>query len=564
MAALNYTEEDKRSLYQALLYGYNRAGDNSVILAFFGMHMRFKQFVDEIDAIAAAFIKHGVKRGDCVTIFAPNIPQSVIALYAANRIGAVGNMVHPLSTKPEIDYAVNLTESKIVLTVELNEELISGNKDVEVIRCKTGGYFPQNIKGLVMKAGFGFSMRKFGHAKDIRASTSWTDLLEEGKKLIKEGFVLPKEEGKADDTAVIMYTGGTTGVSKGVMLSNYAVNSISMQMLLDVGVGKTDVEDGFLAILPIFHAFGLAVTIHAPIISGMKVVLVPRFDPKGCFNQIKKENILFVPGVPALFERMYPFFENYDMSKMKLMCSGGDRVSAELADKYNKLLARDHADVKFRAGYGLTEASGTCTLVPNEYDELPTGCIGVPMTGTKICVVKPGTIEEISDGEEGELCFLGPAIMKGYLKNEEATNDVLRKHADGNTWLHTGDIVVVRKDGNICFRSRFKRLVKVNGYNVYPSVIEEIIQHHPAVKQICAVSTPWKDNRKIKLFVVLNEGANPATIESDLIEYAKNSGLNRWSVPVKVEVVDSLPMTKFSKIDYMLLEKQEFEKAGKQ
>ncbi|MDO5844358.1 MAG: class I adenylate-forming enzyme family protein [Methanocorpusculum sp.] len=564
MAALNYTEEDKRSLYQALLYGYNRAGDNSIILAFYGRHMLFKQFMDEVSATAAAFIKHGVKKGDCITIYAPNIPQSVIALYAANRIGAIGNMVHPLSTKQEVQYAIDLTESKIVLTVELNEELVSNNKDLEVIRCKTAGYFPTNLKGLVMKAGFGFAMRKYGSVENVKAVTAWTDLLEEGKKLIAEGFTLPKEDGKAEDTAVIMYTGGTTGVSKGVMLSNYAVNSISMQMLIDVGVGKTDVEDGFLAILPIFHAFGLAVTIHAPLISGMKVVLVPRFDPKGCFNEIKRENILFVPGVPALFERMYPFFENYDMSKMKLMCSGGDRVSAELAAKYNKILARDHADVKFRAGYGLTEASGTCTLVPNDYDVLPSGCIGVPMTGTQICVVKPGTTEEVPEGEEGELCFLGPAIMKGYLKNEEATNEVLRKHADGKTWLHTGDIVAVRKDGNICFRSRYKRLVKVNGYNVYPSVIEEIVQAHPSVKQVCAVTTPWKDNRKIKLFVVLNEGANAATVESDLIEFAKKSGLSRWSIPVKVEVVEALPMTKFSKVDYMLLEKQELENSKKQ
>lgn len=548
------------------MYGYNRAGADSVILAFFGRHMKFGELKEEIDAVAAAFLNHGVKKGDCVTIFAPNIPQSVIALYAANRLGAVGNMVHPLSPKSEIQYALELTESKIVLTVELNEELISGNKDIEVIRCKTGGYFPANPKGLAMKLGFGFSMRKYGPAKDVAAITSWDTLLAEGRKLLKNGFVLPPEDGKPDDTSVIMYTGGTTGVSKGVMLSNYAVNSISMQMLIDVGIGKTDVEDGFLSILPIFHAFGLAVTIHAPIISGMKVVLVPRFDPMGCFKQIKKEDILFVPGVPALFERMYQYFENYDMSRMKLMCSGGDRVPSDLAEKYNNILARDGADIKFRAGYGLTEASGTCTLVPNNYDTLPVGCIGVPMTGTKICVVIPGTTTEVPDGEEGELCFLGPAIMKGYLKNEEATNEVLRKHDDGNIWLHTGDIVLVRKDGNICFRSRYKRLVKVNGYNVYPSVIEEVIQNHPVVRQVCAVSTPWKDNQKIKLFVVLADDVAPETaanIESELIEFAKAGGLNRWSIPIKVDVVESLPMTKFNKIDYKLLEKQELEKKNK-
>ncbi|MDO5846526.1 MAG: class I adenylate-forming enzyme family protein, partial [Methanocorpusculum sp.] len=301
-------------------------------------------------------------------------------------------------------------------------------------------------------------------------------------------------------------------------------------------------------------------TVHAPLISGMKVVLVPRFDPKGCFAQIKKEHILFIPGVPALFERLYPYFQKYNLHDLKLMVSGGDRVSAELAAKYNELLARDHASIKFRAGYGLTEASGTCTLVPNEYDTLPTGCIGIPMTGTKICVVMPGTNDPVPFGEEGELCFLGPALMNGYYKNEEATHEVMRLHADGNVWLHTGDIVAIRKDGGICFRSRYKRMVKVNGFNVYPSLIEEAVQNHPAVKQVCAVSIPWRVDRKIKLFVVLNEGANPATIESELIEYSKDK-MNRWSVPVRVEVLEALPMTKFNKVDYMLLEKQEAAKA---
>lgn len=558
LAALNYTEEDKRSLYQALLYGYKRSGDDSVIIAYFGRHILWKQFIEEIDAIASAFIKHGVKKGDHVTIFTPNIPQGVIAIYAANRIGAVANMVHPLSTKPEIKYAVDLTESKIVFAVEINEELLS-DMDVEVIRCKTGGYFPSNPKGLVMKFGFGVGMSKYGKAKNVRAVTSWNDLLSEGKKLIKDGFKLPAEDGKADDTSMIMYTGGTTGSSKGVMLSNYAINSISMQMLIDVGVGKTDVEDGFLAILPIFHAFGFCVTIHAPIISGMKVVLIPRFDPKGCFKQIKKEHILFLPAVPALFERMYSSFQNYYLGDLKLLCSGGDRVSQELADKYNKLLARDGADVKFRAGYGLTEACGTCTLVPNDYETLPTGCIGLPMTGLEICLVVPGTTTPSEYGKEGELCIRGPTLMKGYYKNEEATRDILRVHDDGKVWLHTGDIVYIMDDGRICFLSRYKRLVKVNGYNVYPSLIEEAIQDHPSVKELCAVPTPYKDDRKIMLYVVPNEDADLDRIEADLIQYAKDKHLNRWSIPIKIELIDALPRTKFTKVDYMLLEKKQKE-----
>ena len=518
--------------------------------------------MEEVHALGAALVKHGVKKGDYVTIFLPNIPQGVLAIYAVNRIGAICNMVHPLSPKEDIDYALELTGSKVVLACEVSEGHLAG-KDIEVIRCKTSEYFPSNLKGFVLDKGFRFAMRKLPKALNVTKLTSWEDFLAEGKKLIRDGFVLPVDDIKPDDTAMIMYTGGTTGLSKGVMLSNYAVNSMSIQLLLDIGAGNTDVGDGFLAILPIFHAFGLAVSVHAPLISGMKVVLVPRFDPKGCAHEIFSENILFIPGVPALFERMYPYFENKDLSRMKLMCSGGDRVSEELANKYNALLRKSHADILFRTGYGLTEACGACSLVSNEYDTLPSGCVGMPVTGTKVCVVKPGTTELVPDGEEGELCFIGPSVMKGYYKNEEATKEVLRLHEDGQVWLHTGDLVIIRKDGNICFRSRHKRLVKVNGYNVYPTIIEETMQNHPDIKQVCAVTIPWKLDRKIKLFVVPEkplDSFNADEEEKIIIEYAKGL-MNHWSIPVKVEFVQNLPMTKFNKVDYRLLEKQEQKKA---
>ena len=555
---LQYSEENKRSLYEALQYGFNRAGEKSPAAAYYGRHISFKQFMDEVHAISAALVNHGVKKGDHVTIFLPNIPQGVLAIYAVNRIGAICNMVHPLSPQEDIDYALKLTESKIVLACEINEALLSG-KDIEVIRCRTSGYFPSNLKGFVLDKGFRFVMRKYPKVRDTTRITLWTDLLAEGKKLIKGGAILPTDDVKPEDVSVIMYTGGTTGDSKGVMLSNYAVNSMSILLLIDIGEGKTDVGDGFLAILPIFHAFGLAVSVHAPLISGMKVVLIPRFDPKGCAQQIFSEDILFIPGVPALFERMYPFFEDKDLSRMKLMVSGGDRVSESLANKYNVLLKKSHADILFRTGYGLTEACGACSLVANEYDRLPTGCVGSPVTGTRVCVVTPGTTEIVVDGVEGELCFLGPSVMKGYYKNEAATKDVLRLHDDGNVWLHTGDLVVIRKDGNICFRSRHKRLVKVNGYNVYPTLIEEAMQGHPDIKQVCAVATPWKLDRKIKLYVVPEKplgSFDAGEEEKILIGYAKDQ-MNRWSVPVQVEFVSDLPMTKFNKVDYRFLEKQE-------
>ena len=272
VAALNYTEDDKRSLYQALLYGRKRAGEWSIAMTYYHRRIFWWMFMREVDAAAAALLARGIKKGDMVTIFMPNIPQSIIALYAINRIGAIANMLHPLSTTEEAHYAINLTNSKLVFTIELNEEKVS-DCDIEVIRCTTGKYFPCSPRGLILKAGYAFALRNNKSAHNVKSITKWTKFLKEGREKLRSGFELPIEDGKPEDTAVIMYTGGTTGTSKGVMLSNYAVNTISMQMLIEVGEGKTDVGDGFLALLPIFHAFGLAVTVHAPLISGKSSLL---------------------------------------------------------------------------------------------------------------------------------------------------------------------------------------------------------------------------------------------------------------------------------------------------
>ncbi len=560
---LNYTEADKRTMYQAVLYGYRRAGsDFETAIAYFNRHITWKRFLDVIDEAASALIARGVKPGDTVTIFTPNIPQSVIALYAVNRIGAVANMVHPLSTAEEVLYAIDLTESRIIFTTELNEECVSG-RNVEVIRCKTGRYFPYSPRGLILRLGYGFALRQYKMAHEVKSITDWDAFLKEGRDRMNSGIELPPDNGKPEDTAVIMYSGGTTGASKGVMLSNYAVNTISMQVLVEVGRGTTCVGDGFLAVLPIFHAFGLAITVHAPLISAMKMVLVPRFDPKGCFKQIKREHVLFIAAVPALFERTYAYFQKYNLSKIKLMVSGGDKVSEALTRKYNDLLIRDFATCRFRAGYGLTEASGCVLLSPENSEGLSSGCIGKPFSGCTVCVVVPGTTQGVAKGEEGELCFRGPTVMNGYYKNEEATRAVIIRHPDGYDWLHTGDIVYEESDGNIVFCSRLKRMIKINGYNVYPMMIEEVFQKHPAVKQVCAVSTPWKKDRKIMLFVVLNEGYNPDTVRRELMSYGKDK-LNRWSLPDKIEVLYEMPMTKFAKVNYRLLEMQEANRAAEQ
>ena len=540
-----------------LRYGAERAGDDRPALAYYGNHISYGQLLADVHACAAGLRAHGVKRGDFVTIFLPNIPQCVVAVYAVNLIGAVCNMVHPLSTTGETGYAVDLTESKYVLTCEINEAVCSG-MDVEIIRCRTPSYFPKAPKGYLMGWMYRRAVRKCLNGENVRRITEWDDLLAEGRAVVAASGI-PEMVGSPDDTAVIMYTGGTTGTAKGVMLSNFAVNTVAVQLVVGIGGEDICVGDGFLAILPMFHAFGLAVTAHTPLSAGLKVVLLPRFNAKECAHAILSEKTAYIAGVPAMYERMYSDFEGKDLSFIKLIVAGGEGVSGSLINRYNQHLRQGNCMVKFRPGYGLTEACSVCALTEDGYRTVPTGCVGIPLMGNKVCTVEPGTINVLPDGEEGELCLFSGAVMTGYDRNQETSEAVLRRHEDGNIWLRTGDIVKITPNGDICFRSRYKRMVKVNGYNVYPMMIEEVMQTHPDVKEVCAIGIPWKHDTRIKLYVTLKRKMDPAEAERKLIEYAMGR-LNRWSIPAAVEIVASLPRTKMEKTDYRALEELELRK----
>lgn len=540
-----------------LRYGAERAGSTRPALAYYGNHISYGELLAEVHACAAGLRAHGVQRGDFVTIFLPNIPQCVVAVYAVNLIGAVCNMVHPLSTTGETGYAVDLTESKYVLTCEINEAVCSG-MDVEIIRCRTPAYFPKTPKGYLMGWVYRRAVRKCLNGENVRKITEWEDLMKEGRAAVAASGV-PEMAGAPKDTAVIMYTGGTTGTAKGVMLSNFAVNAVAIQLVVGIGGEEIHAGDGFLAILPMFHAFGLAVTIHTPLSAGLKVALLPRFDAKECAHTILSEKTAYIAGVPAMYERMYREFEGKDLSFIKLIVAGGDSVGGSLINRYNQLLRQGDCKVKFRPGYGLTEACSVCALTADGYRTVPTGCVGIPLMGNRVCTVEPGTTNVLPDGGEGELCLLSDAVMTGYYRNQEATDAVLRRHEDGKLWLHTGDIVKITPTGDICFRSRHKRMVKVNGYNVYPMMIEEVMQTHPDVQEVCAIGIPWKHDTRIKLYVTLKRKMDPAEAERKLIEYAVGR-LNRWSIPAAVEIVSALPRTKMEKTDYRALEEMELRK----
>ena len=549
---LEFSAEAQRSLYTMFAYGLSRVGRNAEALRYFSRKITYGQLMDDIHACAAGLLELGVKKGDFVTIFLPNIPQCVIALYAVNRIGAVCNMVHPLSTKEEIEKAVRLTDSRFILTFELNEGL-AADLGATIIRCPTPAFFPKNPKGFVMKTAYNISVR---NAKRVDGAVSWASVMESGRKSL-EKKPLPKDTVKNTDTAALMYTGGTTGDAKGVILSNEAFN-VTTSSLVKLKIENQCHEGGaFLSILPLFHAFGMIVSVHAPVSCGMRMILSPRFDPKDCANMVLRERIEVIAGVPAMFERMYPLLKGKDLSFVVHAVAGGDLVSSDLMKRYNAILDSEHGGASFLPGYGLTEACGPVCLAAKSDGDLPEGCLGKPLTGLEMCIVEPGTTRVLPETEEGELCFIGRSLMGGYYGNPQATADVLRKHKDGKVWLHTGDVVTLDENRNIIFKSRYKRMVKVNGYNVYPTIIENTMEKCPLVSEVCAVAAPWKTDKKIKLYVTLSDPKTDAEkAKEEIMAYAK-ANLNHWSCPFAVAVLDEMPRTKMNKKDYKVLESQE-------
>lgn len=545
----DFTPDDTRSLYSMIQYGAKHATLRAEAIEYFGTRITYGDFLETVDTFAAGLAIEGVKKGDFVTIYLPNIPQCIFAVYAINRIGAICNLVHPLSSRQELEYCVTLTGSKYILAFEGNEGKAAG-LGAKVIRCRTPEYFPKTPKGVAMKTYYNFSIR---NERKAEYAVEWTDIMAKARTFFKQGGTLPKDTVNTEDTAAIMYTGGTTGDSKGVMLSNAAINACSTNMMLHCFEGLPHIGMSFLSILPVFHAFGYSLVIHLPLIGGMRMILRPTFNEKECAKLILEERIETVAGVPTIFERLYPLIKDKDLSFIKYIAAGGDRVSRDLADRYNAILP----STKLRPGYGLTESCGCCVLMEDTYSKLPEGCVGIALEGTEICLTVPGSVKPVSDGEEGELCIRNAALMTGYYKKEKATADVLRKHADGNIWLHTGDIAQIDEKGQVLFKSRCKRMLKVNGFNVYPTMIETAMELCPLISEVCAVGMPWKnDDTRVKLFVTLKDpSVNQEEAKKEIMEYARTH-VNRWSCPKEIRILEKMPTTKMNKTDYKVLENE--------
>ena len=368
-----------------------------------------------------------------------------------------------------------------------------------------------------------------------------------------------KVEKKAGDEAVILYSGGTTGVTKGIQLTNLNFNALGAQIIATNPMFRPG--DKMLAVMPMFHGFGLGVSIHSMLVNGGCCILVPRFTPDSYAKLLLKYRCNLIAGVPTLYEALLrlPKMKNADLSCLKGVYSGGDSLSVELKKRFDKFLFDHHATIQVREGYGLTECVTASCLTP--YHISREGSIGIPFPDTYYKIVEHGTQKELPAGTDGEICLAGPTVMMGYLHHPEETAQTLQTHADGLTWVHTGDLGYMDEDGFVYFKQRIKRMIVTSGYNVYPSQMENIFDAHELVQMSCVIGVPDKlKMQKVKAFVMLKPGV-PANEETkDVLMTYIRKNVAKYALPYDIEFRSELPKTLVGKVAYRVLEEEELKK----
>ena len=363
-------------------------------------------------------------------------------------------------------------------------------------------------------------------------------------------------------TAVILYSGGTTGVPKGICLTDLNFNACAMQAMETIGLTfRTGLK--MLSCMPLFHGFGLGINIHTVLIHGACCVLMPTFNPKTYAQMLRRKKPNFIAGVPTIFEALLhmPQLDHFDMGFLMGMFCGGDSLSVELKKKIDAFLREHHASIQVREGYGLTECVTASCLTPR--DEHREGSIGLPFPDTVYAIVKPGTAEFLPPNTEGEIILKGPTLMTGYLKHPEETAQALRVLPDGDTWLYTGDLGFMDEDGYVYFRQRLKRLIITNGYNIYPGQLENIIDSCPEVAYSCVIGV--KDPRRmqrVKAFIVPQEGQVPGEALKERIMDQLKLHIAQYALPREIEFRTELPKTLVGKVAYRLLEEEEEKKSA--
>lgn len=544
--SVNYFEG---SLYDAvyesaLKYPYNTA------IEYENNQITYKQLIKKINKVAKCLKYLGVQKGDKVTICMPNTPEEVAMFYAINEIGAVANMIHPLSSEKDIEYYLNKSDSKVMLCIDIAYKKVNNiidNTNLKKVIVTSATKSMERITALLYWLVKGRKM----NIKENEKFILWDHFMNYASKYQED----PYEAVDSNDPAVILYSGGTTGKPKGVVISNYSFNAQALQSKYTEPEALQP-ENAFLTFLPNFHAFGIGICTHTPLYNGMRAILIPQFNAKKFKKYVRKYKFNILCGVPTLYDAISKMkFRKNELSILKLVVCGGDSMSIDLKKKVNKFLKDYGCETEIKIGYGLTESSGVVALSPNGILN-ESDVIGYPFPNTEFKIIDINTKKEAPLGEDGELVISGPNVMMEYLNEPEETKNTLYKEG-GKTWLHTGDIACVDKKGLFHYKSRLKRMIITSGYNVYPSHVEEILLNHEAIEKCAVIGVKSESKGEIvKAFIVLKEDNNGLLTKNSIQKYMKEN-LAKYEIPREIRYIDEIPSTLVGKVAYKELEKMD-------
>lgn len=536
-------EYSQKSMYDELK-STSLKYEKRTALLYYGNKVSFRGLLRRIDKIATCLKQFDVVENECVTICMPNTPESIALIYAINKIGAIANIIHPLSAPDDIKRALKETNSEILFCADV---AIPAAREIKVknfilVPCSA------SLKGVKR---FFYNVKESGNLKTEGNMLSWEEFL--SYKSLEDNYV--SRTGK--DPAAIIYSGGTTGKPKGIILSNLNFNAMAKQTITVCDEIKAG--NSVLAALPIFHVFGLALCVHTCLCAGMTAIVLPKINTKKINSELKKYHPNVYPAVPSLLNMS---LKGMDPGKnafkdIKVVVVGGDYLPESTKIEFEKYLRLHGSNAIVKIGYGLSEASGfACATALLDEKYVKDGTLGIPNPDIIIKAFEPNTDIEKEYGEVGELCITGPTIFMGYINEDEETKNTLRRHEDNKIWLHTGDLGYVAKDGQIYYTSRLKRMIISNGYNIYPIELEEIIRKCPLVEDCIVVAIPHKiKNQTPKAVIILKPGIEAnLNVRTEIKKYCLDN-IAKYAMPTEFEYRTDLPKTAVGKVAYRDLQK---------
>lgn len=534
--------------YQGSMYDYVKESaiknEKRTAYTYYGLGVSYRGFLRRVDRIAAALTQFNIVENECVTICMPNTPESIALIYAINKIGAIANIIHPLSSTKDIKRALDETNSGVLFCSD------SSMQNARDIKVKHFILVP-NSTSLIKFKKMIYNIKESGNLKLGKNMISWSDFI--SYKTLDD----PYKKRKANDPAAIIYSGGTTGKPKGIILSNLNFNAMALQTM--------NVCDGLnpgssvLAALPIFHVFGLALCIHTALVCGMTAILVPKINTKKINSELKKYKPNIYPAVPSLLTMSLKGADpgSSGLKDIKTVVVGGDYLSPQTKAEFEKFLKDHGSNGVVKVGYGLSEASGfCCSTAPIEEKYVQNGTLGVPNPDILVKAFEPNSDIEKSNNDIGEICVTGPTIFMGYINEDKETKNTLVKHTDGKIWLHTGDLGYIDKNGFVYYTSRLKRMIISNGYNIYPIELEEIIKKCKYVEDCTVIAVPHKiKSQTPKAVIVLKKDVEDTlAVRSEIRKYCMDN-IARYAIPTEFEYRKDIPKTAIGKVAYRDLQK---------